>query len=106
MPVLEHKYVDASDDIAAYQADHCGRQAVTAEWAWDNLVDQTLYVYRESDFDPWLIIDGGMDKLTNQQGEYILCYGRTGELKVDRNFRVFANKVVVQEILRRQSLRS
>ena len=47
--VIEHKYVDASDDIGAYQADQCNRQAVTAQWAWDNLCDETLYVYLTDD---------------------------------------------------------
>ena len=102
--VLAHKYVNASDDIAAYQADQCGRQAVTAQWAWDNLCDETLYVYLTDDahgeggFDPWLTIDGGMDKRTDCD-VFILCYGRTGEMPVDPAFRVFASKRAVQQVI-------
>lgn len=102
--ILPHQYVDASDDIAAYRADQCGRQAVTAQFAWDNLCDETLYVYLTDDahgeggFDPWLTIDGGMDKLTDQE-VYILCYGRTGEMKVDQKFRVFASAKAVKRVL-------
>lgn len=95
--ILEHKYVDASDDVAAYSADQCKRQAVTAEWAFEHLCDETLYVYREQGYgiDPWLTIDGGMDKLTKTE-VYILCFGSTGELAVEPSFRVFASKRVVE----------
>ena len=102
--IIQHQYVDASDDPGAYAADQCGRQAVTAAWAYEHLVDETLYVYLTDDahgeggLDPWLTIDGGMDKLTDQE-TYVLCYGRTGEMKVDPKFRVFASsKAVVRAI--------
>lgn len=89
--ILRHSYVNASDDLAAYQADRCGRQAVTAQYAWDNLVDETLYVYIEGTPDPWLTIDAGLDK-NLRSGKIVLCYGRTGEMEVDPGFRVFVSK--------------
>lgn len=107
--VLLHNYVNASDDIGAYQADQCNRQAVTAEWAFEHLVDETLYVYRtddahgESGFDPWLTIDGGMDKLKDN-GMFVLIFGRTGELVVDPKFRVFASKSKVARVLQKAGL--
>lgn len=93
--ILQHKYVNASDDIAAYKADQCGRQAVSVEWAYRNLVDCTLYVFRtanhELGLEPWLTIDAGVDR--NLIGnEYILCYGSVGEKIVPPNFRIFASK--------------
>lgn len=99
--VLEHKYVDASDDLAAYAADQCNRQAVTAQWAWDNLCDETLYVYVPDAADPWVTIDGGMDKLTDKSipETFVLCYGRTGEIFVSPESRVFASKRTVQQII-------
>ena len=102
--ILAHKYVDASDDLAAYKADQCGRQAVTAKFAWDNLCDETLYVYLTDDahgengFDPWVTIDGGMDKRTDCE-VCILCHGRTGEMLVDPNFRVFVSVKALKRVL-------
>ena len=98
--VLTHKYVNASDDVAAYRADQCGRQAVTAQFAWDNLCDETLYVYidRTDGTDPWVTIDGGMDKL-DANDCFVLCFGRTGEIIVGPQSRVFASKRTVQKIV-------
>jgi hypothetical protein len=97
--ILPHKYVNASDDPGAYAADQCGRQAVTIEWAFAHLMDETLYVYRnDSMTDPWLTIDGGVDQ-NLMTGKYILCYGRTGELPVPKGSRVFASKKAVERVL-------
>jgi hypothetical protein len=100
--VLEHKYVDASDDLAAYSADQCDRQAVTAQWAWDNLCDETFYLFNTEriETEPWVTIDAGMDQLTSN-GHFVLCFGRTGEIVVAPEYRVFASKSTVQRILER-----
>jgi hypothetical protein len=99
--ILPHKYINASDDIAAYMADQCGRQAVTAEFAYEHLCDVTLYVFQEEmgaqGFDPWVTVEG-MDKGTKTQ-EYFLDYGRTGVLKVAPDFRVFVSKKMLAKII-------
>jgi hypothetical protein len=102
--VIKHTYVDASDDPGAYAADQCGRQAVTAEWAFENLVDETLYIYLTDDahgdcgLDPWITIDAGMDYIHSSR-TYVLCYGSTGEIIVDPKFRVYASKRIVNRVL-------
>lgn len=94
--ILEHKYVDASDDPAVYSADQCKRQAVTVEWAYEHLCDVTLYVWTGAETDPWLTIEG-VDKLIkgSYEGDYILEHGRIGEMTVDGSFRVFASRSTV-----------
>lgn len=87
--ILVHTYINASDDIAAWKADQCGRQAVTAQFAWEHLWDQTLYVYVETAPDPWVTITG-IDKL--RDGRIVLEYGRTGEIIVKEDCRVFVSK--------------
>jgi hypothetical protein len=104
--ILPHKYVSASDDIAAYAADQCGRQAVTVEWAYEHLVDETLYVYMpDSMTDPWLTIDAGVDRnfktdTGRLSDKFILCYGSAGEMSVAQGFRVFASKKAVEKASR------
>lgn len=99
--ILPHKYVNASDDLAAYMADRCKRQAVTAEFAYDNLVDEIVYVFNEEavglGLDPWVTIDGGIDRNTNNF-KFILCSGRTGEKEVDGDFRVFVSRSILQRL--------
>lgn len=80
------------------------RTAVTAKFAYDNLCDVTLWVYRAElaaqGMDPWLECDG-MDKYISgpHAGKLVLCYGRTGELYVDHTFMVYAStKAVVRAL--------
>jgi hypothetical protein len=102
--ILKHDYVNASDDIAAYCADQCGRQAVTTEFAFAKMdADETFYLFSydayDAGHDPWVTIDGGIDRLTKDPNKYVLCYGRTGEFEVQNDTRIFADKRAVQRIL-------
>lgn len=91
--ILAHDYFDARDDIAAYYADECKRQAVSVAFAMEHLVDMTLWIFREDriETDPWQEIVG-IDKLIrgDDSGKYVLMTGRTGERMVEPAFRVFA----------------
>jgi hypothetical protein len=57
--MIPHKYKLASDDPAQWTADQVGRQEVTAEWFWENGVDNdlALWIFLEGQFefglDPW-----------------------------------------------------
>jgi hypothetical protein len=81
--------------------DQCGRQAVTAEFAYEHLCDEALYVFMQGGYEvgmePWLTIEG-MDKVPSTR-EYILEYGRTGEKVVSPSFRVFVAKKVLAKII-------
>jgi len=98
--ILPHQYVDATDDIAAYLADECGRQAITTEFAFTKLdADETVYLFSvenyESGLDPWVTIDGGIDRRTDDPSKFILCHGRTGEFCVANDTRIFASSKAV-----------
>lgn len=62
MPI-PHKYVNASDNIAQYRADQCGRQAITVAEYFDHdwMADLTVYSFSVEDdemgLDPWRIVD-------------------------------------------------
>lgn len=98
--VLPHQYVDATDDIAAYLADECGRQAITTEFAFTKLdADETVYLFSFSNYeaglDPWVTIDGGIDRRIDEPNKFILCYGRTGEFCAAGDTRIFASSRAV-----------
>ncbi len=101
--VLRHSYVNASDDIAAYCADQCGRQAVTVEFAFEKMdADETFYLFsydnNDAGLDPWITIDGGIDP-TGVPKKYVLCHGRTGEFEVQNDTRIFADRKAVDKAL-------
>lgn len=87
----------------AYATEKTNRVGVTAQFAWDNLCDVTLYVYRDDETESWLTIDGGMDRIIKQKdlhaGEMILCYGKTGEMHVSPRFIVYANLDAVSKAI-------
>jgi hypothetical protein len=95
--MIPHIYVNASEDPAASDADTCSvpRQAVTMAFAWDHLVDQTMWVWLESqqDMDPWLEITG-MDKLVrpDEKGNAFIIEWGTGSKHVGPEFRLFVQR--------------
>jgi hypothetical protein len=102
--MIPHTYRNASEDPGAYDADTCPqpRQAVTAGFAWDHLIDETLWLWvsNESGLDPWLMITG-MDKLVrpDRSGNvFIVEWGRTGEQKVPSDFRLFAQRIDLKRL--------
>ncbi len=95
--ILLHKYINASDDPAAYDAEQAKRQGVTVAFAYEHLCDEALWIHNSKVFegcDPWIEITS-IDKLIKPDdngNEYILQFGRTGELKVSSLYRVFAQR--------------
>lgn len=65
MGIIQHNYVDASDDLAQWMADQYGRQEVTPEWFWKHGIELDLPFFfwvreRSEDrfdfgMDPWII---------------------------------------------------
>jgi len=66
--LIKHKYVHASDDIAQYTADDCGRQEVTREGAEHAVcvIGEDIYAWSQSNYDmgldPWFMIDHPDDR--------------------------------------------
>jgi hypothetical protein len=100
--IFAHQYVDATDDIAAYLADECGRHGIETKFAFEKMdADETFYLFSNANYDagldPWITIDGGIDRLTAEPNKFILCHGRTGEFCVAHDTRIFAsNKAVLK----------
>ena len=63
--IIPHDYVNASDDLAQWEADGCGRQEVTPEWFSQYGVEHNLPFYLWThgwseemcnlDMDPWIV---------------------------------------------------
>jgi hypothetical protein len=60
--MIEHRYLNASDNLAQYHADHyCGmpgRQEVTVDWYLDNMIDSPFFRWTDDEdlemgLDPW-----------------------------------------------------
>lgn len=90
-------YEMTADEYIAHEA---GRVPVTAQFAWDNLCDEPLWVLLTEEIeylrgDPWLEITG-MDRETRGEKRFILEHGRTGEMFVAPDFIVYAQKRKVQ----------
>lgn len=91
--IIQHQYVNASEQPGQYAADRCGRQAVTAAWLWANPdVDGYLYDKANDDMglDPWTHIVG-VDKVI-KTGRIVLETGYSGERVVDPDHIVFVSK--------------
>lgn len=74
-------------------SNYANRIPVTAQFAYDNLCDETTYMFsQESDecgLDPWIEIQG-MDALIDDP-KLILWYGQVGEKIVDPDFMVYVS---------------
>lgn len=94
--IIEHKRFPsglATISLLHFAAEDAGRQAVNAQWLWEN-PDVTGYIYdseaRELLLEPWKAI-GGVDALTDGS-KIILEIGRIGEMEVDPDFEVYVQK--------------
>jgi hypothetical protein len=97
--MVPHSYLNASDAPDQYDADMCGRQAVTPEFAWEHLCDEPLYLYSkkagEMGTDPWIIVTG-MDKLND--GRYIAEFGTTGHWILHPDQYLFAQRSTLRKL--------
>jgi len=53
-----HEYLNASDNLAQYEADQIGRQEVTVGWYFDHMCDEAVFRWTsdeeaEMGLDPW-----------------------------------------------------
>ena len=91
--IIEHTYVKASDDVSAWDADQCNRQAVTVAFAYEFLCDEPLWrhsqVAAEYGMDPWSLIDS-VDKPND--GRYEVWFTGTKSKVVEADFRLFAQR--------------
>lgn len=56
--MVPHNYINASDNIAQYEADLIGRQEVTVDWYLDHMIDAPVFRWvsdeaSEFGMDPW-----------------------------------------------------
>lgn len=96
--VINHSFVNASEQPAQYDAERCNRQAVTARWLFAH-PDATGYLYLEGDaaagLDPWRVIEGVDAK--RDDSAYYVEWGRTGTKEVAPNFVVFVSRKEVEK---------
>jgi hypothetical protein len=97
--IFAHAYVDATDDIAAYLADECGRHGIETQFAFEKMdADETFYLFShenyDSGLDPWITIEG-IDRSTTDKNQFFLDYGRTGQFCVAHDTRIFASSKAV-----------
>lgn len=98
--VVNHAFIDASEAPGQYEAELCGRQAVTARWLFDHPDVQGYLFHAESadmGLDGWRLIEG-CDALLDGS-KIIIWYGRTGEKPVDPDFVVYAPRTSVEKEL-------
>ncbi len=91
--IIPHNYINASEQPGQYDADQCGRQAVTAQWLYEH-PDVFAFIYREENndmcLDPWLVITG-VDKNVGNEDIW-LDYNSRGEMLVGPDYQVFVSK--------------
>lgn len=56
--MIPHRYTNASDNIAQFEADCIGRQEVTVDWYLDNMCDAPVFRWTSDEdhgfgLDPW-----------------------------------------------------
>lgn len=91
--LVVHSYVNASDDPGAYDADLCDRQAVTVAWAYENLCDEALWLWHDtqgSGLDPWRF-GSGMDRSTSGTC-YFFEIGNSASVTLQPGDRVYAQR--------------
>jgi hypothetical protein len=89
--ILPHDYFNATDDLAAYEADRIKRQAVTVAYAVLKMDGaQSMWMYVGGSEEPWIEIDA-IDYLT-AQNRFAIEYGKAGEKIVEGDFRIFVSR--------------
>ena len=88
---VEHEYVNASDNIAQYEADRCGRQQITIKQYWENYIDTPVWrfdvVAHEMGLECWHQVGDSIDQSTLNKNLYYL-----GSVKVSGDFPLFVQK--------------
>lgn len=56
--MVPHKYFNASDNLAQYEADALNRQEVTVDWYLQHMIDASIFIWigdahAECGLDPW-----------------------------------------------------
>lgn len=56
--MIEHRYSNATDNLAQYEADKIGRQEVGADWYLEHMCDAPLFAWTSDEdlklgLDPW-----------------------------------------------------
>ena len=91
--IVEHDYVNASNNIAQYEADQCDRQQVTIEqyseyWAqYDIPVWKFNRLTSDMGLDPWFQVNDRLDKSMIDDNIYFV-----GNDEVDGDFPLFIQK--------------
>jgi len=91
--IVEHDYVNASDNIAQYEADQCNRQQVTIEqyseyWAqYDIPVWKFNRLTSDMGLDPWFQVNDRLDKSMVDDNVYFV-----GNDEVNGDFPLFIQK--------------
>ncbi len=99
--MLCHCYVNASDDLGAWVADHCGRQAVTLDWYARHMdPDSPAWIFdKEADefnLDCWRPVEP--EQLTDNQGFFL---NPNSPLPVPGSHRVFVQRKDLPERYRK-----
>lgn len=62
--MIPHRYINASDDLAQYEADQIGRQEVTLDWFIENGIENDIALWAwvsdeaaKFGLDPWRLIE-------------------------------------------------
>lgn len=96
---VEHDYVNATDNIAQYQADQYNRQQVTVEQYMEWYAERDVPVWSfsptlfEFSLDPWKLVNDGIDQSTTDNNVYFL-----GEVEVDKDYPLFIQKMSVMVV--------
>jgi hypothetical protein len=92
--IIEHNYLDASENVAQYMADQCGRQCVTVDYFIEHMVDCYGWTFNKEDheysMDPWKMFDG-VDQATKGQSRYINFVSGSDKV-VGPNYAVFVQR--------------
>ena len=76
--IVEHDYVNASDNIAQYEADQCNRQQVTIEQYMEYWAQYDIPVWRfnkltnDMGLDPWWQANDQIDQSTSDDNIYFV----------------------------------
>lgn len=91
--VINHAFIDASEQPGQFAAEECNRQAVTVRWLFEH-PDAQGYIYSKDNddlgLDPWRMIDG-TDKSTRDE-RYFLDFGRASTRAVASDFVVYVSR--------------
>jgi len=91
--IVEHNYVNASDNIAQYEADQCNRQQVTIEQYAEYWGQYGIPVWHfnrltaEIGLDPWFQVNDRLDQSIADANIYFV-----GDEEVNKDYPLFIQK--------------